>query len=301
MVGARVSTVERHQLRDGVVRSHWNEKKDDMVATNAVLGALELEEIGPNRYRGGHAEMGSGVVTGGQLLGQTLVAAAKGHADKLPKTIHTVFARAASAEAPIELVVQPIHSGRAFASVVVSAQQGDRICAESVVLLTADEPDVIRHADAAPTIPVPTARPNDGAWQIEVVDGIDLSDPESVGPPDVDVWVRFDGAPADPIRDQALIAYSTDFFLIATAMRPHPGVGQAQAHHTLSTGVISHTLTFHEPAHAADWTLLQHHSTYTGRGRAYGRANVFSADGVLVASFVQDSMIRAMTASSGRL
>jgi len=272
-----------------------------MATTNEVVGSLQLEEIGTNRYRGGHAGSTAGVVTGGQLLGQTLVAAAKGHPDKMPKTIHSVFARAASVDVPIELVVQPIHSGRAFASVVVTAQQGDRICAESVVLLTADEPDVIRHADAAPAFTVPTARVNDGAWQVEVVGGIDLSDPDSVGAPDVDVWVRFDGAPADALVDQALIAYSTDFFLIATAMRPHPGVGQAQAHHTLSTGVISHTLTFHEPAAAADWTLLQHHGTYAGRGRAYGRANVFSADGRLVASFVQDSMIRAMTASSGRL
>ena len=85
-------------------------------------------------------------------------------------------------------------------------------------------------------------------------------------------------------------------------MLPHAGVGQAQAHSTLSTGVISHTLTFHEPAPASGWTLMRHHSTYAGRGRGYGRADVFTADGLLVASFVQDSMIRPMgPASAGRL
>ena len=47
---------------------------------------------------------------------------------------------------------------------------------------------------------------------------------------------------------------------------------------------------------------MRHHSTYAGRGRGYGRADVFSADGLLVASFVQDSMIRPMgPASAGRL
>ena len=75
-------------------------------------------------------------------------------------------------------------------------------------------------------------------------------------------------------------------------MRPHAGVGQAQAHVTLSTGVVSHTLTFHEPFAAADWLLLSHHSPYAGRGRSYGRADVFRADGALVASYVQDAMIR---------
>ena len=83
------------------------------------------------------------------------------------------------------------------------------------------------------------------------------------------------GAPADPVLDQALLAFATDGFLIGTAMRPHEGVGQSQAHVTLATGVISHTLTFHEPAPAGDWLLLSHHSPYAGHGRSYGRADVF--------------------------
>ena len=80
-------------------------------------------------------------------------------------------------------------------------------------------------------------------------------------------------------------------------MRPHRGVGQAQAHRTLSTGVLSHTLTFHEPCSASEWLLLAHRSPYAGRGRSYGYANVFRSDGQLVASFVQDGMIRAKSAS----
>ena len=84
-------------------------------------------------------------------------------------------------------------------------------------------------------------------------------------------------------------------------MRPHAGVGQAQAHRSLSTGVISHTLTFHEPVSAADWMLLSHQSPYAGHGRSYGRADVFRADGQLVASFVQDAMIRSMPARAGSL
>ena len=111
------------------------------------------------------------------------------------------------------------------------------------------------------------------------------------------MWTRFVGAPDDPVTDQALLAFASDGFLIGTAMRPHHGVGQAQAHVTVSTGVISHTLTFHEPAAAADWLLLSHHSPYAGRGRSYGSADVFRADGALVASFVQDAMIRPLDAA----
>ena len=97
------------------------------------------------------------------------------------------------------------------------------------------------------------------------------------------------------------MAYSTDGFLIATAMRPHAGVGQAQAHVTLSTGVLSHTLTFHERCPAAEWHLLQQWSSYAGHGRSYGRGDIFRQDGQLAASFVQDAMIRARSGGAGAL
>jgi len=92
------------------------------------------------------------------------------------------------------------------------------------------------------------------AMGIGIVGGGGRQDPRLVGPPELDVWVRFVGAPDDPGTDQALVAYSTDGFLIGTAMRPHKGVGQAQAHITLSTGVLSHTLTYHEPCPASSGT-----------------------------------------------
>jgi acyl-CoA thioesterase len=184
----------------------------------------------------------------------------------------------------------------------VTITQGDRLCTRSIVLLTADETDLIRHADPMPAAPSPDesgARQTDGgAWEVRVVGDVDVSDPDAVGPAELEVWTRFVGAPDDPAINQALLAFATDGFLIGTAMRPHAGVGQAQAHVSISTGVISHTLTFHEPCSAGEWLLLSHRSPYAGRGRSYGRADVFRADGQLVASFVQDAMIRSMSPST---
>lgn len=265
-----------------------------MVTTAAILGALDLEPVGTGRYRAGHAELGHGVVFGGQLLGQTLVAAAVGHEGKRPKTVHTVFARGGSPDVPLDIEVEPIHAGRAFASSTVTISQGDRVCTRSLVLLTAEEPDFIRHADPAPDLDPPGDRPDDGTWQVRVVGDVDIADPEAVGPAELDVWTRFDGASGDPLLDQALLAFATDGFLIGTAMRPHQGVGQSQAHRTVSTGVITHTLTFHEPVDAGAWMLLCHRSPYAGHGRSHGTAAVFGSAGELVASFVQDAMIRPM-------
>lgn len=267
-----------------------------MLTIDGLVGALRLEPVGPDRYRAGNAEAGHGVIFGGQLLAQSVIAGLAGHDGRSVKTVHTVFARSGRPDTPVEIAVDRMHDGRAFASSTVTISQGDRLCARSLVLLTADEPDFIRHADPVPATPGPDgAAPGgdgEGAWQIRMAGGVDVDDPDAVGPPDLDVWSRFAGAPDDPAVDQALLAFATDGFLIATAMRPHPGVGQAQAHVTVATGVVSHTLTFHEPARAGQWLLLSHHSPYAGRGRCYGTANVFRADGALVASFAQDGMIR---------
>jgi len=73
---------------------------------------------------------------------------------------------------------------------------------------------------------------------------------------------------------------------------PHAGVGQNMAHRNIATGVVSHTLTFHEAVPVGEWLLLAHESPYAGRGASYGRAHVFTRDGRLVASFVQENMIR---------
>jgi acyl-CoA thioesterase len=230
------------------------------------------------------------------------VAAARTIPEKEILSVHTVFARGANAAEPLDVVVETIQSGRAFASVTVTMAQSRGVCSRAQVLLHAPDPDLIRHADPAPDVDkadAVEARPagdgdGDGEswWDIRVVDGVDIADPDAVGPAELRVWSRVPGAPDDQVTSQALLAYASDGFLIGTAMRPHPGVGQSLAHQSISTTVVTQTLTFHEPFHAGDWLLLDHHSSYAGRGRSHGGAEVFTADGSLVASYTQDNMIR---------
>jgi acyl-CoA thioesterase len=271
--------------------------------TDAVLATLELTEVGADRYRAANLE-GHAVVFGGQLLAQSIVAALRGNEAMAVKTIHSVFPRAGRPDAAVEIQVDRMHAGRSFASSTVTITQGDRLVTRSLVLMDAAEDDLIRHADAPAAMPSPDDAPGSSepnCWQFRFVDGVDIVDPDAVGPAELGVWTRFEGAPGDPVTGQALLSFATDGFLIGTAMRPHAGVGQAQAHKTLSTGVLSHTLTFHEPVDAGSWMLMANESPYAGHGRAYGRAHVFTSDGRLLASFVQDSMIRPLQQSAGGL
>jgi acyl-CoA thioesterase II len=269
---------------------------------SSPAGMLGLEETGAHSYRAGNLADPAPVVFGGQILAQTVVAAARSAPGKELKSLHTVFVRGAAPDRPLELDVDVLQDGRTFATLNVSVRQGDRLCTRSLALLHAPEADLIRHAASPPAVPPPDqtpARPvSHPWWELRVVGDIDFNDPDQVGPPDVAVWSRFRDVPAgaagppEASASQALLAFASDGFLIATAMRPHKGVGQALAHRTISTTVTAQTLSFHEPFRADEWLLLAHNSPYAGRGRSYGRADVFTEDGRLVASYAQENMIR---------
>jgi len=197
-----------------------------------------------------------------------------------------------------------MHDGRAMGSATVSVRQGDRFCARSMVLLSAEEPDLIRHEAPMPLVAGPgESSPSGhdaGWWETRIVGGVDINDPALVGPAELQVWSCAVGAmPADECMHQALLAYATEGFLIATAMRPHQGVGQALAHRTISTSVLSHTVAFHDPVRADAWNLLAMESPHAGRGRSFGRAQIFSADGRHVASFSQENLLRAAPEHAG--
>ncbi len=198
----------------------------------------------------------------------------------------------------MQISVQPLHAGRTMASAYVAVAQGERTLCGGLVLLDVEEPDVLRHTAPAPAVVGPEGldavkvMSTEGA-EIRIVDGADLSSLAVAGPAGLDVWVRW-GDPGTDERavHQAISAWFTDPFLIPAALRPHEGLGLGTAHDTLSTGVLNHTLTFHESFRVDEWLLLSQHTVHGGGGRTFGEGHVFTREGRLVASFSQENMIR---------
>ena len=263
-----------------------------------ILKSLILEQTGASSYRGPSVPSEvRPVVFGGQLMGQMIVAAATSLPGKTVRSLHAIFARAGTVTQPVDLEVDVMHSGRALGSVSVTARQGDRLLSRGLLLLDAGEPDLIRHSEPKPAVAGPEETEKPKQWEegaeVRIVDSVDLMTPDITGPPELHVWTKFSHAPADQAVHQALLSWYTDPFLIASALRPHDGVGQAMAHDTISTGVITHTLSFHEPVDATAWNLMANRSIYAGHGRTYGMGQVFTEDGQQVASYVQDNLVRA--------
>jgi len=265
-----------------------------------LLEAFDVYPLGGGRFLAQCLDgRGRDVVDGSQILAQSIVAACKSVPGKNVKSAHMIFSRTASVNAPLELEVDVLHAGRSFASVTVTARQQGKPCARGLLLLDADTPDLIRHGAPMPALPGPDeAPPYDmgvRGRELRIVGGVYTGDPEAkVGPPELFAWLRYREAPPEPHLNQALVAHFTGHLSIATAMRPHPGVGEAMAHRTLSTGVLALTISFHDSVRADEWMLYAHESPHAGRGLSYGRAQIFAADGRLLASFSQEAMVRAL-------
>jgi acyl-CoA thioesterase II len=84
-------------------------------------------------------------------------------------------------------------------------------------------------------------------------------------------------------------------------MLPHAGYGEANAHVTLSTGIMSIAMAFHDDVDVTEWLLYANPAIYAGHGLAQGEGHVFTRDGRLVATYTVQAMIREFVREPGDL
>ena len=244
---------------------------------------------------------------GGQLLGQFIQTARLVCPDKAVKSLHAVFAREGRADEPVSYEAIRHHEGRSFATLTVTARQSTarqstahatseddtRVLATSSICMHVvedgpehqavdDVPPVLgaEHRIALDLIP----------WETRAVDDLNAT---AEGPPQFEFWMR---TPAvDPGLAPALAAYATDLTLIGTALRPMDGLGQRGNGTQFTSAVTSHTLWFHRPFRTDEWLMLRQHSPLLAHGRCFGRGDVLTESGVLVASYGQEALLRVPT------
>ena len=261
-----------------------------------LLACLRLDVVDMGAVEGRNLPIEYHRVFGGQLLAQAIAAASQASPGKSVKSMSIVFAREGDTGTPMRYRVDKLHDGRTFGTTDVVASQGDRIVASAVVSMHVDE-DGWHRCDSPPAVGPPSdATPVDLAmvpWETRVVGGVDLSSRDS-GPASLEWWSRTPPLPDRRHVHQGLLAHATDLTLIGTALRPFDGVSQADSTVTLHTAVTSHSIWFHQPFRADEWLLVVQDSPVVACGRAFGRGDVFTASGDLVASFAQESMVRRL-------
>lgn len=277
------------------------------VSFENLLACLEMKETAPGSFAGANLELDYHRVFGGQILAQTILTATaaaraeEGTPGKQVKSLVQLFPREGNAALQMDYAVTKHQEGRTFASTGVVATQTDdsgkkKPVSVATVSLHVPEDGPVRQDDA-PAV----GKPEDAAltdlgmipWETRVVDGVDLSD-RAAGPASYQFWMRTPSLPDTPALHQALLAHATDLTVIGTALRPTEGLSQADTMTKFHSAVTSHWLWFHQPFRADDWLLVDQHSPILANSRAFGRGDVWSLDGRLVASFAQESMIRML-------
>lgn len=264
-----------------------------------LLRVIDVESVGDGQFVGpAHGPTRRNVVEGGQLLGEAIVAVSKTLTDQRVTSASMIFTKAASFEAPVDLAVDVLRRGRTFSSAEVRASQHGVLRSVGLLLADSGAADVMRDTPSMPDVAGPDAAvgfPGFGVVgrEIRVVDAAYDPDPDRVGPPTINVWIRFRDAPTEPYLHAGLLAQSTTHWTIAAGMLPHLGMGEARAHVALSTGIMTVTVAFHDDFDVSEWLLYSNHAFWSGRGLVQGDGRVFTRDGRLVASYAVQAMVRA--------
>ena len=266
-----------------------------------LLGLMNVTENGPHRFEGPtYHDLTRNVVEGGQLLGEAIVAASKTIPDQRVTSAFMTFPKSARFDLVQDLDVEVLRQGRTFSTVEVRVSQEGVLCSPALLLMDSGAGDTISGTAPMPDVPGPyEAVPYDGfgvsGRDVRIVDAGYDRDPDRVGPPDIYAWIRFRDNPAEVYLRQALVAQAATHWTIGAALRPHPGISELAAHVTLSTGIMSIAIAFHDDAPVTEWFLYSNPAIWSGRGLAQGEGRIYTQDGRLLASYSVQAMIRGFT------
>jgi acyl-CoA thioesterase-2 len=266
-----------------------------------LIDRMSLRQVGDGRFEGDNLDLDYRRVFGGQILAQTIEALRQCSDGKSLKSLWQQFPREGDVALPMTYDVTVHQAGRTFATLAVQATQDGKLISVAAGSLHTPE-EGLSHPAEAPSVPGPDAARAVAIdmipWEIRVIGDADLNAPD-VHPPHYQWWMRLPESRTVEVADddwthQALLAHATDLTVIGTALLPVEGLSQADTGTKFHSAVTSHTLWFHQPFRMDDWVLVDQVSPVLAGSRGWGRGDIWTQDGRLVASFAQESMIRPL-------
>jgi acyl-CoA thioesterase-2 len=288
----------------------WSrEPVEDQAAVDGLVRLLDLQPLEVNLFRGVSPAVQQQRVFGGQVAGQALVAAARtvDLDDGAVHSLHAYFLRPGDPTIPILYEVDRIRDGRSFTTRRVVAIQHGRAIFNLAASFHAAEPGMEHQAELPAGLPHPTElagfkeRMADRAEQLgewytrpRPIDtrhaDVEITDRTRPMPPRQHVWLRAAGRlPDDPILHTCVLTYASDMTLLDTTLLPHGGEFREDS---LMMASLDHAMWFHRPFRADEWLLYAQDTPSASGARGLARGLVFREDGALVASVVQEGLIR---------
>jgi len=248
---------------------------------------LDLQQIRPDAYPAPTAMTGWGRIYGGQAIAQALrAAAATVNPEHLPHSLHAYYLRQGDETQPVVYEVQRLRDGGSFSSrQVVASQPSGAILnciasfhkpENSIDVSAQDIPDYVTAFDQLTDDETPLF------FQSRAVrNENDMAD---------HAWMKtIESFGDDPVMNACAMAYLSDEHLLGSALSDHELIGDWDKFMTAS---LDHALWFHRPFRVDQWHcfVLNGHGLSDARGLS--TAQIFSADGRLVATAAQEALGR---------
>jgi acyl-CoA thioesterase II len=289
-----------------------------MTALSDLITILDLEQRESNLFQGRSLDVGWQRIFGGLVISQALVAAMRTVETLRPHSLHAYFILPGNPALPIHYDVDNLRDGRSFATRrVVARQGGDAIFALScsfhkdesgydhqLPMPKVPEPeslmsekDLVTHFKAALPENVQRYFLRDRPIELRPTNlkryiGSRLSEAEMANPVQ-HVWFRATGQlPDEPAVHLAVLAYASDMTLLDTALVAH---SKSVFNADIQAASLDHAMWFHRDFRMDDWLLYTQDSPSSAGALGLARGLIYSRDGRLIASVVQEGLLRPRT------
>src|ERR1700754_4075946 len=139
-----------------------------MSAVSELLSILDLERLEVDLFRGRWAQVGAQRVFGGQVIGQSLVAASRTVEGRQPHSLHAYFLVGGDPKVPIIYEVDRIRDGKSFTTRrVVAIQHGQAIF--TLMVSFHNDETALEHQMPMPDVPPPEDLPSEAQIRATVV------------------------------------------------------------------------------------------------------------------------------------
>ena len=275
-----------------------------------LVDLLDLERIEVDIFRGRQASESLQRVFGGQVAGQALVAAGRTvPADRPVHSLHAYFLRPGDPSIPIVYQVDRIRDGRSFTTRrVVAVQHGKAIFHLSASFQLVEVG--MQHSSTMPEVPGPEGLEALNVRMAPYADELDgwytrprpidvryVGDPPRIAQetgrrePCSRVWMRADGRlPDDPLVHVCAVTFASDMTLLDSTLLAH---GKAWGTGDVLGASLDHAMWFHRQFRADEWWLYDQESPWAGANRGLARGSIYTRDGSLAVSVVQEGLLRS--------
>lgn len=270
---------------------------------------LELDEVAADDFMAQNPGFSWTRLFGGQLLAQAIMAAARTVQGQRLHSLHSYFPTVGDSSQPFRCKVERLRDGRSFALRRVDTTQGKPVFT-MIASFHATESG-FEHGPAMPPTPGPDQAMSEAEWlKHSAADAVDnlhafwtRERPFELRPvdwqafvtrraatPSRRVWMRANiPLPDDALIHQAMLAYISDYALLDAALLPH---GYSAGDPGMQAASIDHAMWFHRSFRADQWLLFHEEGLSAAEGRGFVRGAFYDEDGRLIATVVQEGLMR---------